>query len=184
MMLPRFPARAEDIVRNRINRAPSPVLALGIPWASIILASMATFSPVIASAPLLPPFSYMMLLAWRMLRPGMLPVWVGLPLGAIDDLFSGQPFGSAITLWSLTMLAMEVIDERFLWRGFLQDWLAGSALLAGYLFLAASFAGFAAGYPLPLSIGPQLLLSVFLFPVVTRFVALLDRVRLLPLRRI
>jgi rod shape-determining protein MreD len=29
-----------------------------------------------------------------------------------------------------------------------------------------------------------LLLSVFLFPVITRIVALLDRVRLLPLRRI
>lgn len=174
------PARA----RATINRAPSPLLAIGLPWASIMLASMVTFSPIIASAPVLPPLSFMMLLAWRMLRPTLLPIWAGLPLGAWDDLYSGQPFGSGIVLWSAAMLAMEAIDGRFLWRGFVQDWLAGSALLAGYLLLAAGFAGIAAGYPLPMTVGPQLLLAVVLFPPVTRLVAMLDRVRLLPLKRI
>ncbi|KAJ8137729.1 hypothetical protein OY671_009058 [Metschnikowia pulcherrima] len=142
-MPPRFPARAEDIVPNRINRAPSPFHAVGIPWASILSASMATFSPFIASAPSLPPFSYMMSSAWRMSRPGMSPVWVGLPSGAIDDSFSGQPFGSAIISWSSTMSAMEVIDERFLWRGFSQDWLAGSASSAavGVGFISAKSSG-------------------------------------------
>ncbi|MCW1381821.1 rod shape-determining protein MreD [Novosphingobium sp. KCTC 2891] len=184
MILPRITARPEDLVRNRINRAPSPLLAVGLPWASVMLASMVSFSPIIASAPVLPPLAFMVLLAWRMLRPSLLPVWIGLPLGAWDDLFSGQPFGSAIVLWSAAMLAMEVIDARFLWRGFVQDWLAGSALLAAYLLLSSTFASFATGYPLPLSIGPQLLLSVVVFPPVTRVVALLDRVRLLPLRRL
>lgn len=184
MILPRLPARPEDLVRNRINRAPSPAFSIGLPLVSIMLASMVTFSPVVASAPVLPPFAFMMLLAWRMLRPSLLPVWIGLPLGAFDDLFSGQPFGSGIVLWSATMLAMEAIDGRFLWRGFVQDWLAGSALMAAYLFLSATFAGFATGYPLPLTIGPQLLLSVVLFPLVTRVVSLLDRVRLLPLRKV
>jgi len=132
----------------------------------------------------LPPIAFMVLLAWRMLRPSLLPVWIGLPLGLWDDLFSGQPVGSAVILWSAAMLAMEVIDARFLWRGFVQDWLAASALLAVYLFFAATFAGFATGYPLPLTVGPQLLLSVVLFPVVNRTVALLDRIRLLPLRKL
>lgn len=184
MILPRLPARAEDLARPRINRDSSPLLAMGIPWLSTMLASMVTFSPIVASAPVLPPFAFMVLLAWRMLRPGMLPVWIGLPLGAWDDLYSGQPFGSAIVLWSVAMLAMEVIDQRFLWRGFVQDWLAASVLLTGYLFFSAVFAGVASGYPLPLSIGPQLLLSVVLFPVITQLVALFDRVRLLPLRRL
>lgn len=183
-MLPRLPARPEDIVRNKINRAPLPLMATGLPWLSVMLASMVTFSPLVASAPVLPPFAFMVLLAWRMLRPGMLPVWAGLPLGAVDDLFSGQPFGSAVLLWSLAMLAMEAIDARFLWRGFVQDWLAGTCLMGAYLLLAALIAGIAAGYPLPLSIGPQFVLSIVLFPVVTSLVALLDRVRLVPLKRL
>ena len=107
-----------------------------------------------------------------------------MPLGAWDDLFSGQPFGSAIVLWSAAMLAMEVIDERFLWRGFLGDWLAAAVLIALYLVLGAGFAGIAARYPLPLTIGPQVLASLVLFPAVNSLVAFVDRVRLMPLRRL
>ncbi|MGV3512100.1 MAG: rod shape-determining protein MreD [Novosphingobium sp.] len=126
----------------------------------------------------------MMLLAWRMMRPGMLPIWAGLPIGLFDDLYSGMPFGSGIVFWSATMLAMEVIDEKFLWRGFLQDWLAACALIAAYLLLTSTLAGIATGYPLPVVIVPQVMFSLVLYPVVTRLVALLDRVRLLPLKRI
>jgi rod shape-determining protein MreD len=174
----------EEIARKRINREPWPVLATGLPWLTIMLASMASFSPVISSAPVMPPLAYMMLLGWRMMRPGMLPLWAGLPLGLFDDLYSGMPFGSGIVLWSATMLAMEVIDERFLWRGFAQDWLAASGLITAYLVLASGLAAIATGYPLPMVIAPQLLMSLVLYPVVTRLVALLDRVRLLPLKRI
>lgn len=175
---------SDEVVRKRINREPLPALAIGLPWASIILASMASFSPIIASAPVLPPVAYMMLLGWRMMRPGMLPVWAGLPLGFVDDLYSGQTFGSGILLWSITMLAMEVIDERFLWRGFGQDWMVASVLTTIYLALCASLAGIATGYPLPIVIVPQVLISIMLYPVITGIVALLDRVRLLPLKRL
>lgn len=176
--------RPENLVRKRINRAPLPAVAIGLPWLSVMLLSMASFSPVIASAPVVPPLAFMALLSWRMLRPGMLPVWAGLPLGAFDDLYSGQPFGSGIVLWSAAMLAMEVIDEKFLWRGFIQDWLAATAIFAAYIVLGATFAGIAATYPLPLAVGPQLLLTFCTFPVITKIVALLDRVRLLPLKRL
>ncbi|GMM59430.1 rod shape-determining protein MreD [Novosphingobium pituita] len=179
-----LPAPVEDLARRRLNRGPSPVLAQGLPWVSIMLASMIPFSPIIASAPVLPPLGYMMLLAWRLLRPSLLPVWAGLPLGAFDDLYSGQPFGTGIVLWSLTMLVMDVVDEKFLWRGFAQDWLAAAALLSGYVVLTAALAGLATGYPLPFTVGPQVLLTVLLHPVVTRIVALIDRVRLLPLKRL
>lgn len=184
MILGKLAPSPEDLVRKRINRAPLTTLATGLPWVTIMLASMASFSPVIGSAPVMPPLAYMMLLAWRMMRPSLLPIWAGLPLGLFDDLYSGQPFGSGIVLWSATMLAMEVIDERFLWRGFAQDWLAACGLIVGYLLLCASIAGLATGYPLPLVIGPQVLVALALYPVVTSVVALLDRIRLLPLKRL
>lgn len=170
--------------RRPINRAPMPWLAVGLPWVSIMLLSMMTFSPIIASAPVMPPLAFMTLLGWRMLRPGFLPIWVGLPLGAWDDLYSGQPFGSGIVLWSLAMLAMDVLDERFLWRSFLQDWLAAIVLMTLYVVLASGIAGIAARYPLPLTIGPQWMLTIVLFPVINRLVAMLDRVRLVPIRRL
>jgi hypothetical protein len=44
----------------------------------------------------------------------LLPVWAGTLLGLFDDMVSGQPMGSAITLWSITMLALDVIEARFL----------------------------------------------------------------------
>ncbi|MBX9884658.1 MAG: rod shape-determining protein MreD [Novosphingobium sp.] len=182
--LPSLPIRPEDIVPQRINRGPSPLLASGLPWASVMLASLAAFSPVIASAPVVPPLAFMVFLAWRMLRPSLLPLWAGLPLGAFDDLFSGQPLGSGIVLWSAAMLVMDTVDNRLLWRSFVQDWAVAGLLIATYLVLAAGFAGLAAGYPLPLVIGPQLLVTIPLYPLVTRLVALLDRIRLLPLRSV
>ena len=170
--------------RRPINRAPMPWLAVGLPWVSIMLLSMMTFSPIIASAPVMPPLAFMTLLGWRMLRPGFLPIWAGLPLGAWDDLYSGQPFGSGIVLWSLAMLAMDVLDERFLWRSFMQDWLAAIVLMTLYVVLASSIAGIAARYPLPLTIGPQWMLTIVLFPVINRLVAMVDSVRLVPIRRL
>ena len=179
-----LPGQLKDLVRPRINRAPSPVLAMALPWILVMFGSLSPAWPVISSAPVMPPLGFLFLLGWLHLRPGLLPVWAGLPLGLFDDLYSGMPFGSGIVLWSGTMLAMELIDEKFLWRGFVQDWLAASALIAAYLFIASLLAGLATGYPLPLVILPQTLVSVVLYPVVSRLVALLDRVRLLPLKRL
>ena len=167
---------------RQINRAPSRTIGNLVPWASIVLASAVGFAPVIASAPVVPPLAFMLLLAWRTLRPGLLPVWAGLPLGAIDDLYSGQPFGSAITIWSLAMLAMEFVDERFLWRGFAADWLAASLLLMGGLLVGAIFAGIAAGHFAPWLVLPELALAILLFPLVTELAALLDRLRLVPVK--
>lgn len=189
---PRLAGSGDPRPSGRINRAPLPWLAASLPWASIMAMSLVTFSPVIASAPVLPPLAFMTFLAWRMLRPSLLPVWAGLPLGAWDDLFSGQPFGAAIVLWSAAMLAMDMIDERYLWRSFVQDWLVAAILILACLVLGAELAALAGGWPpdaaralsLPLTTGPQVLMSLALFPVVNKTVALLDRVRLLPLRRL
>lgn len=165
-----------------INRDHSPFLAQSIPLLTIMLGSLAPLAPIVATGPVMPPFGFMLLLAWRIVRPGVLPLWIGLPLGAFDDLFSGQPFGSAIMLWSVAMLALEAIDARFPWRGFWQDWISAAALLAAYLAISALFSG--GGFdPWHLRlILPQLLLSILLFPIIARMVALFDRIRLYKVR--
>ena len=173
-----------DRLRKRINRAPSPILARGVPWASVMLLSLVPFAPLFASAPIMPPLAFMALLAWRMLRPGMLPVWAGAPLGAFDDLYSGQPFGSAVLLWSCAMLAIELVDVRLRWRGFLQDWALAAALIAAYLVLATLLSNLAGGAAPLRTILPQIALALIAHPLIVRLIAALDRLRLLPLQKV
>jgi rod shape-determining protein MreD len=169
---------------RRINRAHSPILAFGVPWLTVLIGSLAPWLPVIAPAPVVPPLGFTVLLAWRLLRPGLFPLWAGVPLGMFDDLYSGQPFGSGIFLFSLTLLAIELIELRFPWRGFLLDWALATLILAIYLVAAALVSG-AHFVPVQLTvIVPQLLLSVVLYPIVARLVALLDRMRLTRVRRL
>ena len=178
------PRSRSDPFGSRINRTHSTIFAFGLPWLTVMIGSLTPWLPVIAPAPVLPPFGFIVLLAWRLLRPGLFPLWAGMPLGLFDDLYSGQPLGSGVLLFSLTLLAIEVIEYRFPWRGFLLDWALAAAMIALYLALAALFSG--AGFtPVQLAvIVPQLLLSVVLYPVVARLIAMIDRLRLTRIRRV
>ena len=178
------PRARRDAFGSKINRDHSPLLAFGLPWASILLASLTPLLPVIAPAAILPPFAYLLLLAWRLMRPGLLPLWAGLPLGAFDDLYSGQPFGSAILLFSLTLIGLELLDVRFPWRSFGQDWSIAIGLIATYLVLALVLSGARPDEAGLVALVPQFLLSIVAFPAIARIVSLLDRLRLLRIRRL
>lgn len=178
------PQLRRDAFGKTINRDHSPLLVFGVPWLTIMLGSLTPLLPVYAPIPMVPPLAFLLLLGWRLLRPGMLPLWAGFPLGLFDDLYSGQPFGCAILLFSLTMIALELIEVRFPWRAFGQNWLLAAGFLVLYLLLTAMFAGTSLGYAAFGLLMPQMLISLALFPIIMHLVALLDRVRLLRLRRI
>lgn len=180
MIQSRLQRQMSDRFRKKLNRAPSPVIAIVVPWLTVMLGSLSPTWPLIASAPLLPPLGFLILLAWRQLRPGLLPVWAGLPLGLFDDLYSGQPLGSAILLWSIALIVLDVIELRFPWRNFLIDWLVAAGLILAYLPTAMGLAQGAV--PSPLVLAPQLLISIFAYPLVGRLVALFDRLRLVHFR--
>jgi rod shape-determining protein MreD len=170
----------QDRFRRRINRAPSPMLARGVPWVSVMLASLLPGWLFLASAPYVPPLGFLTLLAWRQLRPGLLPIWAGLPLGLFDDLYSGQPMGSAILLWSAAMIVLEAIELRLPWRSFAIEWLVATGLILAYI-VAALGAANATGGAAPIDVlAPQAILAVLLYPFVGRLVAGLDRFRLVP----
>ncbi|MBO0749577.1 MAG: rod shape-determining protein MreD [Porphyrobacter sp.] len=184
MIDPINPRARRDAFGSKINRDHSPLLAFGVPWLSILLASLTPLLPIIAPAPIVPPLAYMLLLAWRLMRPGLLPLWSGLPLGAFDDLFSGQPFGSGIVLFSATLIGIELLDARFPWRSFWQDWIIAVILLAVYLVLGAVISGAHLDRGLFLGLLPQFALSMVMFPLIARIVSMLDRLRLLRVRRL
>lgn len=174
----RLPLRPGREYESRFDREPSMLKMLAIPIASVVLASMVTTLPFLTTQPILPPFGFLMFLSWRLMRPGLLPVWSGVPFGLMDDVFSGQPFGSAGLLWSLAMLSIEVIDSRAIWRDYLQDWLIASVLIAVVLLGGLWIAGLAHAAPGPAILLPQIILSILLYPLVVRICARLDSWRL------
>jgi rod shape-determining protein MreD len=73
---------------------------------------------------------------------------------------------------------------RFPWRSFWQDWIIAIALMATYLVLAAILSGARLDRMELVSLAPQLLLAIVAYPVIARIVSLLDRLRLLRVRRL
>jgi rod shape-determining protein MreD len=173
-----------DFGKPRINRAPSPVLAVCLPWVLVMLGSLSPAWPIIASAPLVPPFGFLLLIAWQQLRPGLFPVWAGLPLGLFDDLYSGQPFGSAVLLWSLAMLALEFLEVRFPWRGVVLNWLSASGIIAAGLVLGLMIANAGGGSASVAILIPQILFSILAYPIAARLVGAVDRFRLIPIKAV
>lgn len=172
------PRSRSDAYGSRINRSHSPILANIVPWASILLASVLPIFPIATALPLFPPLGLLMLLAWRLVRPGLLPVWAGMPLGLFDDLYNGQPFGFAIFTWSMIMLAVEFIDTRLPWRAFWQDWFSAGILILVYLLAGWLLSGGQPTIHSLIAMVPQLVLTILLFPIAARLVAALDRFRL------
>ncbi|MCB2065449.1 MAG: rod shape-determining protein MreD [Erythrobacter sp.] len=172
------PNSRRDAYGSKINRDHSLALVYGIPWLTIMLGSLTPLLPIIAPAPVFPPLGYIMLLGWRLSRPGLLPMWAGLPLGLVDDLFSGQPLGCGVLLFSLTMIGLELLEARFPWRNFWQDWLLACILVPIYLVVAALLSGTGFALSQLYLLIPQILLSLVAFPIVVSLVSVLDRLRL------
>ena len=174
----RLPTRPVREYESRFDREQSLLKMLAIPIASVAIASMITALPIFTKEPLLPPLGLLMFLSWRLMRPGLLPVWSGVPFGLMDDVFSGQPFGSAGLLWSLAILVIEIIDARAIWRDHLQDWFIAAILIAAVLLGGLWIAGMAHAAPDPAVLIPQIILSILLYPLAVRICARLDSWRL------
>lgn len=160
--------------RGPFDEPPDRSLARFVPAASVMTASSLTLWPYVATFPVLPPFGLLLLLGWRLSRPGSLPVWAVLPLGFYDDLISGQPLGNAILLWTLCFFMIDLIDQRVVFRDFWQDWLiAGGAI--GFCVVA----GRLVAAPFDAHVDTVLLLQVaitaLLFPLAARLCTMMAR---------
>ena len=112
------------------------------------------------------------------MRPGMWPAWIGLPLGLFDDLYNGQPFGSSAFVWSLCMIAIELLDLRGVWRDHMRDWLIASVLIMLALLAGLGITELAHQAPEVTIIVPQIFVSILFYPLAVRLCAHLDGWRL------
>ncbi len=167
----------ERLPRTSIDKPPSMLRLLGIPITSIMLGSMLTLLPAIVEMPWLPPLGFLVLVAWRQVQRNLLPVWIGLPLGLFDDLLSGQPLGSAIFLWTLSCLILDIIDRRMVWREIWTEWGIAAALIVLFLLAQLGLANDGDASTSSSVIVPQMIASVLVFPVIARLCETLDRLR-------
>lgn len=149
-----------------------------VPAASVIAGTLIATLPIVVQNGWFPDFGFLALLAWRLLRADVWPSWWAAPLGLINDLVAGYPIGLSVSVWTASMLLLDLLDRRTIWRDYWIEWGLASLLILfseAAQWQAAKWMG--AGVPFA-SMLPPLLISVAAFPVVAWIVARLDRWRL------
>jgi rod shape-determining protein MreD len=163
--------------RRRIGRGPKPFATI-LPTGSVILASLLATLPVVTSNGWFPDFGFLALISWRLLRADPWPAWWAAPMGLVNDLFTGLPIGFSVALWSATMLALDLADQRTMWRDYWVEWVLAAVLIAIDEVAQWRVAAIMGARVPPVAMVPPLLISICIFPLSAWFASRLDRWRL------
>jgi rod shape-determining protein MreD len=167
----RIAGSSRDVAILGLRRQAVPVL-------STLVASALHLLPIVASWPMVPDFAFLVLIAWRLLRPEVWQAYAALALGLFNDLMAGHPIGQSMAIWTLALLAFDLLDLRVGWRDYWIDWLFASLAIA-FSTAAGWFIAGMMGARIPFeTLLPQLGLSLFAYPIVARLVIGLDTWRL------
>lgn len=163
--------------RRRIGQGPVTGAAY-IPAASVAIASVLACLPIVSVSGWFPDFGFLLLIAWRLLRSDVWPSWWAAPLGLFNDLVSGYPIGLSVTIWTASMLALDLLDRRTIWSDYWTEWLLASLLLLLSEAAQWQVAGWA-GASVPFSaMIPPLVISIAAFPIAAWVISRVDRWRL------
>lgn len=162
-----------DPLRSRRHKAPPPYAAY-IPAASVVFASLLAALPLISKQGWYPDFGFLIFLAWRLLRSDPWPSWWAAPLGLVNDLFTGYPLGYSVALWSATMIALDLIDRRTMWRDYWIEWMLAAVLITTDELLQWRIAKAVDAAPPLVAVAPTIVISVLLFPFAAWLVGRID----------
>ena len=169
--------RAALTGRTRIGREPA-AYAPYVPAATVVFASLLAALPIVSMSGWYPNFGFMVLISWRLLRADPWPAWWAAPLGLINDLFTGYPVGFSVALWSATMLVLDLIDRRTMWRDYWIEWVLAAVLLAIDQYLQWRLAA-ATGADVPFTrMLPPIVISICVFPLSAWLISRIDAWRL------
>ena len=153
-------------------------LAAFIPAISVVVAALLHTLPAVTLTGWFPDFGYLVFIAWRLLRADPWPAWWAAPLGLANDLITGSPIGLSVALWTATMIVLDLIDRRTMWRDYWIEWVLAALLLAAAEMLDWWAAG-AEGAVAPFgSILEPLLIAIVSFPIAAFVVSRIDCWRL------
>ncbi len=149
-----------------------------IPAGSTLAAILLALLPIVANAPLLPEFGFLVLIAWRLLRPEIWTARMAIPLGLANDLILGHPIGQSVLLWTSLFLVFDLIDSRLGFRDYWMDWLVAAAAIIFYT-IGSWYIALLMGSDTHFNIlWPQIGLSILFYPIASRAVVGFDRWRL------
>lgn len=169
--------RAALSSRHRIGRGPRRHAVI-VPAITVVFASLLSSLPIISTSGWYPDFGYLVFISWRLLRADPWPAWWAAPLGFVNDLFTGYPIGFSIALWSATILALDLIDRRTMWRDYWIEWVLAAVLLAIDEWLQWRVAAIAGARVQLATILPPLAISICVFPLSAFIVSRIDAWRL------
>ena len=162
---------------RRIGQGPTRFATL-VPAVSVAAASFLAALPIVSSSGWYPDFGFLVLISWRLLRSDPFPAWWAAPLGFVNDLFTGNPIGFSVALWSATMLVLDLIDRRTMWRDYWIEWVLAAVLIATNQWLQWRLAAIS-GAPVAFThLLPPLIISICVFPLSAWLVSRIDRWRL------
>ena len=163
--------------RRRIGQGPL-WFATYLPAATVVGASLLAALPIVSSNGWYPDFGFLALISWRLLRADPFPAWWAAPLGLINDLFTGAPIGFSVAWWSATMLALDLVDRRTMWRDYWTEWALAALLIAITEWLQWRVAALVGARIEFSKMVPAIIISVCVFPLTAWLVSRLDAWRL------
>src|SRR6478672_5163560 len=169
--------RAALASKRRIGQGPARFATI-VPAASVVAASLLCALPIVSTSGWYPDFGFLAFISWRLLRSDPWPAWWAAPLGLVNDLFTGLPIGFSVALWSATMLALDLIDRRTMWRGYWTEWMVATLFLAIDEWLQWRVAKLAGAEVRFAAMIPPLVISVCVFPLAAWIVSRIDVRRL------
>ena len=149
-----------------------------VPIVTTLAATLLDLLPIVADRPIIPDFAFLVLISWRLLRPEIWPAHIALPLGLFNDLIAGHPIGQSMALWTITFLILDLVDSRVGWRDYWLDWLFAALLILACTAGGWYIARLMGSVTLFKVMVPQIVLSIFTYPLVARLIVALDRWRL------
>jgi rod shape-determining protein MreD len=162
---------------RRIGQGPA-WFAAYVPAVTVVAASFLAALPIVSTSGWYPDFGYMALISWRLLRSDPWPAWWAAPLGFVNDLFSGLPVGFSVALWSATMLVLDLIDRRTMWRDYWIEWVLAAVLLTIGEWLQWRVAALVRAAPPVRQMFPPLIIAICVFPMSAWLVSRIDAWRL------
>jgi rod shape-determining protein MreD len=161
---------------RRIDREPLPGEAIAAtPALTVACAILVMALPLPLGPASIPDLPLLMVLAWAVVQPRLLPGWVAFFLGLLQDAVSGLPLGVMAVALPVARLLPDLLGIRSGTRSLGAEWLAAAGVIiaamlveAGALWLAGRAVRF---LPIALQAG----LSILFFPVALAIAAQIGR---------